>query len=73
MLGAPDLLGRVATPFFTTRAGGTGLGLAVARQWVTRHDGSLRISSEVGEGTVARVRLPLSGPQVRNDADARTP
>jgi two-component system nitrogen regulation sensor histidine kinase GlnL len=70
---APEVLARVATPFFTTRAGGTGLGLAVARQWVTRHDGSLRITSEVGEGTTARVSLPLGGPQTERDADRRSP
>lgn len=67
----PEELARVATPFFTTRAGGTGLGLAVARQWVTRHDGSLRITSEVGEGTTARVILPLSGPQTEGNPDRR--
>ena len=66
---SPEVLARVATPFFTTRAGGTGLGLALARQWVTRHDGSLRLTSELGEGTTARVILPLGGPQADSDSD----
>jgi two-component system nitrogen regulation sensor histidine kinase GlnL len=66
-----DVLLRVATPFFTTRSGGTGLGLALARQWVNRHDGSLRIASEEGAGTTARVTLPLTGPQVGDEADRR--
>jgi len=56
---APDVLAELATPFFTTRAGGTGLGLAVSRHWVARHGGSLRIESTPGEGTAVQVALPL--------------
>jgi two-component system nitrogen regulation sensor histidine kinase GlnL len=58
-----ERLQRLATPFFTTRPGGTGLGLAVARHWVTRHGGALRITSQVGEGTTVRVALPLRLPK----------
>jgi two-component system nitrogen regulation sensor histidine kinase GlnL len=54
-----EILERLATPFFTTRKKGTGLGLAVSRHWVTKHGGNLRISSEPGEGAVVRVNLPL--------------
>ena len=39
---------------------GTGLGLAIAQRVVELHDGSIRIHSEVGEGTTVVVRLPLS-------------
>ena len=55
----PALLERMATPFFTTRPGGTGLGLAVSRHWVARHGGTLRIESSPGAGTCVRVALPL--------------
>jgi two-component system nitrogen regulation sensor histidine kinase GlnL len=55
----PEVLERLATPFFTTRAGGTGLGLAVSRHWVARHGGTLRIESAPGRGTTVRVALPL--------------
>jgi two-component system nitrogen regulation sensor histidine kinase GlnL len=54
-----ELLEQVRTPFFTTRAEGTGLGLAVAEYWCTRHGGALELSSEPGRGTTVRVRLPL--------------
>ena len=54
-----ETLGKLSTPFFTTRDGGTGLGLAVSRQWVARHGGTLRIASTPGVGTTARVALPL--------------
>ena len=56
---APEVLAELATPFFTTRKGGTGLGLAVSRHWVTRHGGTLRIDSTLGEGTSVQVVLPL--------------
>jgi two-component system nitrogen regulation sensor histidine kinase GlnL len=61
---APDVLARLATPFFTTKTKGTGLGLAVSRHWIDRHGGRLRIESERGEGTIVHVDLPLEA-QIR--------
>ena len=58
--GIPQaVLDKLATPFFTTRSRGTGLGLAVSRHWVSRHGGTLTIASRIGEGTEVRVALPL--------------
>ncbi len=57
------VLDEVSTPFFTTRAEGTGLGLAVARHWIARHEGTLQLESTPGVGTTVRVALPLSRPQ----------
>ena len=59
----PETRRQLDTPFFTTRVGGTGLGLAVSRHWVTRHGGSLSLDSTPGRGTVVRVALPLRGPR----------
>lgn len=50
---------RLATPFFTTRQGGTGLGLTISRHWVAGHGGRLQVESTAGEGTTVRVLLPL--------------
>ena len=53
-------------PFFrgdpsrTRRTGGVGLGLALARRIVEAHGGEISIHSEVGAGTTARVRIPIS-------------
>jgi two-component system nitrogen regulation sensor histidine kinase GlnL len=58
-IDAPTLE-KLATPFFTTRIGGTGLGLAVSRHWVARHEGTLRIESTPGLGTSVFVALPIS-------------
>ena len=55
----PEELRQATTPFFTTRTGGTGLGLAVAEYWIAQHEGSLQIESEKGVGTLVRVALPL--------------
>ncbi len=59
----PEVFEQLSTPFFTTRAGGTGLGLAVSRHWVARHGGTLRLESEPGSGTRVRVFLPIGGPE----------
>jgi two-component system nitrogen regulation sensor histidine kinase GlnL len=57
-----DDLKRLSTPFFTTKAEGTGLGLAVARHWVSHHDGTLDVQSTLDQGTTVRVSLPLRRP-----------
>jgi len=47
-------------PFFTTKANGTGIGLALSRQIAEAHGGTLELSApETGAGAVARLRLPL--------------
>jgi two-component system nitrogen regulation sensor histidine kinase GlnL len=50
---------RVFNPFFTTKATGTGLGLALAHKIVQDHGGSITFRSTPGEGTTFRVLLPL--------------
>ncbi len=57
---APDVLRRLGSPFFTTRATGTGLGLFMARRLAESAGGELRIQSAVGHGTTCTVRLPRS-------------
>jgi len=45
-------------PFYTTKSGGTGLGMPIAKKIFEEHGGSLVITSKQGEGTQAIVRLP---------------
>ncbi|WP_417777286.1 sensor histidine kinase [Stutzerimonas xanthomarina] len=52
-------LARLGEPFFTTRATGTGLGLAVVNSVARAHSGALELRSRPGRGTCATVRLPL--------------
>ena len=55
------MLARAREPFVTGRAGGTGLGLAVVDAVVKAHDGAFALESTLGEGTCARIELPLLG------------
>jgi two-component system sensor histidine kinase HydH len=54
----PGEEGRVFEPFFTTRARGTGLGLAVARRIVELHGGSISARNAEGGGAEVRIVLP---------------
>jgi signal transduction histidine kinase len=53
-----DVVARIGTPFFTTRDGGTGLGVVIARTAIAQHHGTLEFSSIPGVGTTATIALP---------------
>lgn len=55
---SPIALAQIRKPFFTTKPHGTGLGLSMAEQILTRAGGSLQIESALGAGTVVRCVLP---------------
>ena len=55
---SPEVLARVFRPFFSTKPGGTGLGLATARKIIEAHGGAIDVQSEVGRGTKFTIRLP---------------
>jgi two-component system sensor kinase FixL len=56
---APDVLARIFTPFFTTKARGSGLGLPTAKRLVEAHGGTILIDCPPGGGTTVTVELPL--------------
>jgi two-component system cell cycle sensor histidine kinase/response regulator CckA len=61
-----DDLETVFEPLFTTKRGGTGLGLAVARQVVTRHQGTIEVSNLEGGGAEFRITLPFLSSSVES-------
>jgi PAS domain S-box-containing protein len=70
----PEVLRRATEPFFTTKAPGTGLGLAMVHGFVQQSHGRLEIDSDPGHGTMVRMLFPLAGEQeagLREAARAR--
>lgn len=55
---APEHLPRIFKLFFTTKANGTGFGLAVAKKIVERHHGTITVASTAGQGTCFTIDLP---------------
>ncbi|MDR1171739.1 MAG: GHKL domain-containing protein [Bacteroidales bacterium] len=53
----PDVLDKVFVPFFTTKTGGSGIGLSICRQIMNLHHGNISIESEVDRGTTVTLRF----------------
>ena len=57
---SPEDQKKIFQLFFTTRAGGTGIGLANTFRFVQIHNGQIEFDSELGRGTTFRLELPLA-------------
>jgi two-component system, NtrC family, sensor histidine kinase HydH len=55
----PDVADKVFDAFYSTKAGGSGLGLPTTRKIVEAHGGSIALQSEPGQGSRFTLRLPL--------------
>jgi hypothetical protein len=55
----PESLERIFRPFYTTKRGGTGLGLSLCRRIIRQHGGTLSVESKLGKGSRFIIRLPM--------------
>lgn len=52
-------LNKLFEPFFTSKHGGTGLGLTATHTIISKHDGNIKVQSEINRGTSFMISLPL--------------
>jgi len=57
---APDKIGKIFNPFYTSKQTGTGLGMAVAKKIIEAHCGTIKVDSRVGAGTEFTFSIPLA-------------
>jgi two-component system sensor histidine kinase HydH len=55
----PEITPQLFYPYFTTKAGGTGIGLAISQKIINDHKGTIKIDSVEGSGTTVTVVLPV--------------
>jgi len=55
----PEILHNIFNPFFTTKAQGSGLGLAMVHKIVTRHRGEIEVHNDPGKGVSFTIRFPV--------------
>lgn len=55
---SPDDLNKIFDPYFTTKSSGTGLGLAIVQKIIEGHQGSIKVTSTPGKGTVFAIFIP---------------
>lgn len=53
-----DNIEKIFEPFFSTKDKGTGLGLAIVYNIITKHNGSIKVGSEIDKGTSFTITLP---------------
>jgi signal transduction histidine kinase len=71
-----DVVDKVFVPFYTTKIGGTGLGMVFVRQIVDEHRGTITLDSQVGRGTTVTIRLSMrfaEAPGVSEEAEEPFP
>jgi len=60
---AAELHDKIFDPYFTTKPEGSGLGLAIIHSIITKHNGHIRVDSQVGKGTTFTIYLPAAADQ----------
>jgi len=63
-----EIMEKIWTPFFTTKAKGMGLGLAICKRIIEAHGGSISVESTVGKGTTFTVTIPIK-PKIKDGGE----
>jgi len=63
-----EIMEKIWTPFFTTKAKGMGLGLAICKRIVEAHGGNISVESTVGKGTTFTVAVPTK-PKIKEGGE----
>ncbi len=66
----PEVLDHLFDPYYTTKAGGNGLGLATVHSIIRRHKGHISVHSEVGHGAIFRIWLPAADSEIEEQKAA---
>jgi signal transduction histidine kinase len=70
---SPDVLARCFQPYYSTKKGGTGLGLPTTKRILEDHGGSIDVQSEQGRGTRFVIDLPLPAAAESGAPESRAP
>lgn len=62
---SPEAQQNLFKTYFTTKRGGSGLGLPMTRRIAEEHGGTVSVTSEAGKGSVFSIKLPVAGPNHR--------
>jgi nitrogen fixation/metabolism regulation signal transduction histidine kinase len=55
----PEVLEKIFVPFYSTKTEGSGIGLSLSRQIISKHGGQIAVESEEGKGSTFKVLLPI--------------
>jgi two-component system, sporulation sensor kinase E len=56
---APEQIGRIFEPYYTTKNEGSGLGLMIVQRIVREHGGTIEVESDTTRGTIVRLKIPI--------------
>jgi PAS domain S-box-containing protein len=71
--GIPQkVISRIFDPYYTTKSGGTGLGLSVVYSIIQRHEGHIAVESTSGKGSIFRIYLPSIEDNISNIEDSES-
>jgi PAS domain S-box-containing protein len=63
-----EIMPKVFSPLFTTKAQGMGFGLSICKRMIEAHEGTITVETEKGKGTIFKITLPIETKQILEEA-----